>query len=383
MEERFEPRVGEHEQSGMDRGEFLRRAGGGVAAASLLGSLGGKAVAGAFGGDASLPTHPQDLLGLKATKPKKAFQLGLNIPQFRDPYWVSVAYGASDEARRWGARVVRCQEAGSYLNLHQQISQMENLAELGVDAILFGPVDYVATAAVVKEVTKKGIPVINVGNLTRSNAVAVAVTYDMYGYGIRSANVIGKALHGKGTVVMLSGPAGASWSTARAQGFRDTMKKKFPNIKIEAEQTSNVDRLEGQRIMEDWLQRFGKVDAVFTVVNLLAEGAVLALREQGQAGKATIVTSASTPDTIKMLQNGEISWVSSEPGALTGRWGVQYAFQVLNGQKVHIPPKPSHAPAVPKNLIYLPTPVYTTRTVTASLPYKYDWAPKGWSPSQC
>ena len=59
------------------------------------------------------------------------------------------------------------------------------------------------------------------------------------------------------------------------------------------------------------------------------------------------------------------------------------AFQVLNGQKVKIPPKPAHAPEIPKNIVFLPTPVYTTRNVTSALPYKYDWAKKGWSPSQC
>src|SRR5688572_21694839 len=101
--ERFELEFnGEDHEQAIDRSEFLRRAGGTVLATSLAGGLvGGDALAGMFTG-AAVPTHPQDLLGLKAVRPKKAYRLGLNVPQFRDPYWVSVAYGASDEARRWG-----------------------------------------------------------------------------------------------------------------------------------------------------------------------------------------------------------------------------------------------------------------------------------------
>jgi ABC-type sugar transport system substrate-binding protein len=137
--------------------------------------------------------------------------------------------------------------------------------------------------------------------------------------------------------------------------------------------------LEGQRIMEDWIQKYGdKIDGVFSILSLLGEGSVVALEGANMAGDVKVVTSSISEDTLKMLKEGKISWVSSEPGTLTGRWGLQYAIKILNGEEIVYPEKSKGFFEVPKNIVILPSIQYDS-SVDANEPYKYDWAPKGWS----
>ena len=57
---------------------------------------------------------------------EEEYQFGYTLPQFRDPFWVSVAYGIEDEAKKAGVEIAVSNEAGSYANLGEQLAQVED-----------------------------------------------------------------------------------------------------------------------------------------------------------------------------------------------------------------------------------------------------------------
>ena len=55
----------------------------------------------------------------------------------KDAYWMAVNYGVVDESRRMGV-TMQLVEAGGYVNLNKQISQIEDCVESGSDAVVIG-----------------------------------------------------------------------------------------------------------------------------------------------------------------------------------------------------------------------------------------------------
>lgn len=312
---------------------------------------------------------------------EQEYQIGYTLPQFRDPYWVSVAYGIENEAEKAGVEVAVGQEAGSYANLVEQISQIDDMTQRGLDAILAAPVDRAGVASSLDNAGQTGTTIIGAGNLASSEAMDVGVTYSHIAAGEETATAMGEHLNGSGSVVMLNGPQGADWAILRDEGFKSKLEEDYPDITIIEEAWLNPDREAGQSTMEDWSQKHGEdIDAVFSAVNLTAEGAVLALRNSGQNGTTFVGTSAISQATYEMIEAGDIHFSYREPGQLVGRLAVQTAIRALEEKEVPNVAEAEGDEPFPKDVLYVETPPITTDNIEEYDPYLYDWAPDGWSP---
>jgi ABC-type sugar transport system substrate-binding protein len=313
---------------------------------------------------------------------EKKYQIGYTLPQFRDPFWVSVAYGIEDEAKKAGLEVVSSNEAGSYADLGKQLSQVDDMTQRGLDAILVAPVDRVGIAPALDNAQRAGIKVIGAGNLASTGAMSAGVTFSHIEAGHRMADAIGKHLNGKGKVVMLNGPNGADWAILRDRGFKEELAANYPGIEIVEQAWLNPDRAAGQTTMEDWLQKRGdSIDAVFSAVSLTAEGAVLALRNAGRAGKVFVATSSLSSAAKDMIAAGEIQFCYAEPGQLVGRLAVQYAIRAIEGKEMAGAKAAEGDEKYPEKVLYVELPPITPENVGKFDPMILDWAPKGFSPA--
>jgi ABC-type sugar transport system substrate-binding protein len=307
--------------------------------------------------------------------PKRPYKLGIVVPLFEDQYWVSMVYGEIAEAEKLGVTIEAVYSAGGYANLPKQISQMEDLIQRKVDAILFSPNDYQGAAAVANQAVDAGIPVILAGNQCASDKAAVGINNSDMAIGKAAADWIGDKLNGQGKVALLAGPAGAQWSEGRAISFKGELKAKYPGIELSAAKNSDEGRNNGQSIMEDWIQAFPQLDAVFAVAASLGEGAAISIK---QAGRNTLVAmSTLTPDNLQMLKSGEVAYVQSEQPVLTGRMATQLAIKVLNGEPIDVPKFGNLA--LPNKLLYQINPAFTKDTA-GNIDTSNDWAPEGWVP---
>ena len=96
-------------------------------------------------------------------KATKKWNICVSFPHMKDAYWMAVNYGVVDESRRMGVSM-QLLEAGGYVNLNKQISQIEDCIESGSDAVVIGAISYEGLNNLVSEIRKKGIPVIDVIN---------------------------------------------------------------------------------------------------------------------------------------------------------------------------------------------------------------------------
>jgi protein TorT len=78
--------------------------------------------------DMNSPRH--DLKYVPLDKATKKWNICVSFPHMKDAYWMAVNYGVVDESRRMGV-AMQLVEAGGYVNLNKQISQIEDCVASG------------------------------------------------------------------------------------------------------------------------------------------------------------------------------------------------------------------------------------------------------------
>ena len=69
----------------------------------------------------------------------------------------------------------------------------------------------------------------------------------------------------------------------RAEGFKELLKKQYPEMKVLAERFSDSSRTEGLKQMEDLLQAFpGQINGVYTMDRSLPTGSPMLCWQSGQ-----------------------------------------------------------------------------------------------------
>jgi protein TorT len=297
-------------------------------------------------------------------KPKKKYKIGVSFPHLKDPYWVDQAYGVVKEAEDLGVKVTILTAAG-YQFLSRQIAQMENLQQQGVDLIIAGPISFKGNVAVTDEIVRKGTPVVNLGQTSDTKSWTTTVLGEDYKMGRMVGEWIVKDAGGKSVnVVMLSGPAGATWTTDRSRGSHDVLKK-HSNIKILAERWADEDRSVQTKIMENLLQAFPKIDYVIGVAFPDMAGAADAIRAAGREGKIKIAASSLDQAIVPFMREGRVHYAIAKHMINSGRAIVRMSVHILNGEK-----------NVPR-LIYAPMEGYTPATL-GQLDLKKEFPPQGW-----
>ncbi len=297
-------------------------------------------------------------------KRSKSYTIGVLVPQLTNPHFLGQAYGYMDEAERLGARVI-LHDAGGYQYLDKQIAQMEDLIASKVDAICLVAVSGPGTVPVVDRAAAARIPVVNVNVMTNNEKVAIRIRSDDTVIGEAMAKFLHERLK-KGSVVMQSGPAGASAFELRAKSFRAWIEKNSPAIKILGERHSLNTPDQGLKNTEDFLQTFPQIDAVYNSADFVAIGAAQALKAAGKAGKVMIVTADFQPDTERMVREGVVTQAVVQQPVTMGRWAIRAAVNILEKREV------------PK-LLYTPI-LSVTKDDVATVDLSTVRAPAGWKP---
>ena len=266
--------------------------------------------------------------------------IGFSMPALTHSFWIPMLYGVREQAKKYNMEVIDL-NAGGFGNLDTQISQIENLIQRGVDAIIMGATSADGVVPVVEEANRAKIPVFGVGSQPKTDVVTTKVVADDYGMGVIQAQYMGKYLKGQGEVALMSGPPGLNWSVDRAKGFRDTLAKEYSGVRIVAEQWTEVSRPKAIELMESWLQAFPNLRGIYTANDDLAAGAVRAIISAGKTAQIKVSSCNPTEIGIEYLKAGYILCHAVQQTVLQGRTAVDAVYAKLNGrtpQKVIVTP---------------------------------------------
>lgn len=272
------------------------------------------------------------LLVMSSTGAVCAETIGFSVPSLTSSFWVSATYGVEKAAKEAGVQLIVV-DAGGDANAMQQISQIQDLVQRGVDAIVIGATNGNSVAPVVEQAIAAGIKVVGISSPPASGNLSAIVSADHYDMGKLQAECMGKALGGKGNVAMMAGPQGQVWSDRRAAGFRETLAKDFPNMKIIAESRLADNRNDALRVAEDWTQRFPDVDGVYSATDDMAAGVISAF---DSAGIKDVVFTASnlSPAARDFIKSGKMSCTSIQKIVAQGSAALKVALAALRGSTI-------------------------------------------------
>lgn len=170
----------------------------------------------------------------------------------------------------------------------RQADQVRTLIAQKVDVMIVWPVNAKAIVPAARQVNQAGIPLIISNSMIDDAGVDYMTAYtgpDDYDEARIAGEIMVEALGGKGNVVMLNGTPGYRMAQLRIDGFRDVVDK-HPDIKILDSQPANMSQAEGQKIMENYITRFGaEIDGVYAVDSGVGFGALTAAREAAAGGR--------------------------------------------------------------------------------------------------
>jgi ABC-type sugar transport system substrate-binding protein len=183
--------------------------------------------------------------------------------------WRRITRGeAQDEASKC-PNVTKFVYTDGQANLQKSISDIQGLAAQGIDAMVVFPDQSDAVLPAIRSAYKAGHVVVPYRVFPGGKA---GTDYDYYiktdfSYdGTLMAKWVAKALHGKGNVVYLGGPAGNSQSRTRSAAFQAVFKK-YPGIHFIGQkpfEVTNWDPALTQKVVTAALAKYPKIDAFMT-----------------------------------------------------------------------------------------------------------------------
>ncbi len=262
-----------------------------------------------------------------------SFRVGLSLSTLNNPFFVTLRDGALAAAKELGITllVVDAQDKPA-----KQLNDIEDLIQKKVDLIIINPTDSAAIVPAIEAANKAKIPVITVDRAAAGGQVVVHIASDNVAGGAMAARFIAEQLKGKGKVVMLVGIPGTSAARDRGLGFKTELKK-YPGIQLVAEQVANFNRAEGMRVMENILQAYPDIDAVFAQNDEMALGAIEAIRAAKKLGKIMVVGFDAIPDALEAVKKGEMAATVAQQPYLMGQLAVQKAYEYLKQKTIFIP----------------------------------------------
>ncbi len=159
----------------------------------------------------------------------------------------------------------------------EQVNKIENLMVQGIKALVVLPQEPAPLTGICSQVKQRGVYLVVVDRGLDKNIQDLTVAGDNAEFGRRCAEEMAKRLKGKGNILIMEGVP-CEVNTLRVNAFKNVMKK-YPDIKILESQTSNWSQEKGLKLMENFLQKYKQIDAVWAGDDDVLIGALKAYAE--------------------------------------------------------------------------------------------------------
>jgi ribose transport system substrate-binding protein len=251
------------------------------------------------------------------------------------PFWELVHQGALKAGKELGYKV-RFEGAEIETDRQQQINIVEDMISKKVAGIVLAPTDANALVNAVKNVDKSGIPCVVIDSAVNTDKYLSFLRTDNYQGGVMAAECMGEILGGKGSVIIVKWIPNAASTDKRVLGFTETIKNKFPDIKIVGSDFPDPAGVEGAiNITSDMLGKNKEVTGVFACNLDTTAGAMAAIKKIDR--KVKFVGFDSDEGLIDGLRTDVIDSLVIQNPVKMGYLGVKYVVQKLEGRAEGIP----------------------------------------------
>ncbi len=256
-------------------------------------------------------------------------RIGYSTPALTNQFWNRVTEGIQKEGEAGGIDVIVADAQG---DSGKQLSDIEDLVQKKVSAILISPWDTDTAASCLRKANRAGIPIIVVDIGTSGGEYASFIVSDNKEGGRMAGRYIAEKIGDSGKAVHIQCQLGARNAQLRGEGFEEIMNEK--GISIVAKQPADSRRDLGMSVMENILQKNPDVNAVFAQNDEMALGALRAIQTGGLEGKIMVVGFDGNNDAIDAIREGGMAASVGQQPEEMGRIAMQTAVKIINGETV-------------------------------------------------
>ncbi len=228
-------------------------------------------------------------------------------------------------------------------DLTRQISIVDDFINRHVDGIVLAPCDKDALVPTIRRAKKAGIPLAVIDSGANTEEYITFVSTNNYGGGALAARHLAHLLNNRGDVAVIAVVPGGASTLAREEGFKDTIEKEFPDVKIVALQYGMSDRARSLSVTEDILAAHPMLAGIFASNESSAIGADQAIKARGLSGKIKFVGFDSSPSLIDDLRSGTIDALVLQDPFQIGYQGLKALTDQRVGhtpaRRIDLPPK--------------------------------------------
>jgi ribose transport system substrate-binding protein len=254
------------------------------------------------------------------------------------PFHVALRDGAVEQAKILGWPI-ETQTPERETDFVGQVMIVEQLIQKGANIISVNPIDAKAMISAVKKANEARIPIMMHNMITpvSEGNVVEYIGYDQWGGGEKmgeyACDLLAKKYGGtaKGKVFILDGIPGFH-TNRRAGGFKYTLDKNCPDVKIVGEQTAEWEREKGTNVATAALQKDPDIDLFFGCSDEMDIGAALAAEKMGK--KVFAIGIDGNDVTLDLIQQGKVTATLGVYPRLMGATVVKQMQKVLRGERV-------------------------------------------------
>jgi ribose transport system substrate-binding protein len=249
-------------------------------------------------------------------------------------FWKSVHAGAVKAAGEDGTRILWKGPAREDARA-DQIKVVEDFVTRRVDGIVIAPLDDIALVRPLKEAVEEGIPVVIIDSGIRWDGYLSFVATDNFQGGVLAANELARQIGGKGRVLMLRYVVGSSSTSKREEGFLETMKKSWPDIKVVSSNQYGGATPEGcLKAAENLLTKYEDIDGAFAPCEPISVAFMQALKSTSRKSEVKLVGFDASEVLVAGLESSAIDALVVQDPMAMGDKGVGALLAHLAGKPV-------------------------------------------------
>ncbi len=231
---------------------------------------------------------------------QEEMKIGVAIPSADHGWTGGVVWWAKQAIEDWEEK-----EPNVNFNLvtaaspNEQVGQVETLMVRDIDVLVILAHQSGPLTPVVEEAAEQGIYIVSVDRGLTKPVSDIYIRGDNAGLGRVSAQWMAEELDGEGKIVALEGIPSVI-NKERVEAFESVMDQ-YPDIEILDSQPANWSTQKGLEIMENYLQKYDEIDAVYAQDDDVLKGCLQAYEESGRDDIDFMLGGAGSKDIIKRI----------------------------------------------------------------------------------
>jgi len=256
-----------------------------------------------------------------------------------NPFFDSLRQGAEKAATEAGLDLI-VQAPEREVDVQSQMQVIGNLIEAKVDVLLIDPIGTGEVLPSILKANEAGIPVLILDtriDLTtaseRGVEIETFVGSDNFQGGLVAGEFILEQTGGKARVAILEGIPGHETADSRLRGFLGALRG-HDGVQIVASQAANWERARGFTVTQELLQAHPELNVVFACNDLMALGAVEAIKAADKSDQIMVVGFDAVEEARLAISEGSMLASVAQLPSEIGRIGVETAVLILEGKDV-------------------------------------------------